>query len=115
MGEASQERGTVTAELVLTLPAVMLVLGISLAGMSIQLMRMDMVSNASEIARAVARDEPLEEVDRLVQELGEAVVFELQESDGFVCVVLKSEMNFFEIELSDLELVESHCAKAQGQ
>jgi hypothetical protein len=112
---ARQDSGSVTAELVLTLPAVLLIVGLALGAMSIQLQRMELVSAASTIARAIARDEPIEIVDALVSGLGEQVGFEIQEELGVVCVILRSEIGILSIDLTGLELIESQCAKAQGQ
>jgi hypothetical protein len=112
---AKKDSGSVTAELVLTLPAVLLIVGLALGAMSIQLERMELVSAASTIARAIARDEPIEIVDALVSDLGEQVGFEIQEELGVVCVILRSEIGILSIDLTGLELIESQCAKAQGQ
>ena len=112
---ANKDSGSVTAELVLTLPAVLLIFGLALSAMSVQLQRMELVSAASTIARAIARGEPIEIVDALVSELGEQVGFEIQEELGVVCVILRSEIGIFSIDLSGLELIETQCAKAQGQ
>ena len=115
MAVARKDSGSVTAELVLTLPAVLLIIGLALGAMSIQLKRMELVSAASTIARAIARDEPIEIVDALVSELGEQVGFEIQEELGVVCVILRSEIGILSIDLTGLELIETQCAKAQGQ
>ena len=115
MAVANKDSGSVTAELVLTLPAVMLIVGLALGAMSVQLQRMELVSAASTIARAIARDEPIEIVDALVSELGNQVGFEIQEELGVVCVLLRSEIGIFSIDLTGLELIESQCAKVQGQ
>ncbi|CAB4633639.1 unannotated protein [freshwater metagenome] len=115
MAAAKKDSGSVTAELVLTLPAVLLIVGLALGAMSIQLQRMELVSAASTIARAIARDEPIEIVDELVSNLGEQVGFEIQEELGVVCVILRSEIGILSIDLTGLELIESQCAKAQGQ
>lgn len=115
MAAAKKDSGSVTAELVLTLPAVLLIVGLALGAMSIQLQRMELVSAASTIARAIARDEPIEIVDALVSSLGEQVGFEIQEELGVVCVILRSEIGILSIDLTGLELIESQCAKAQGQ
>jgi hypothetical protein len=101
--------------MVLTLPTVILIVGLALGAMSIQLQRMELVSAASTIARAIARDEPIEVVDALVASLGEQVGFEIQEELGLVCVILRSEIGILSIDLTGLELIESQCAKAQGQ
>ena len=112
---ARKDTGSVTAELVLTIPAVLMLVGLSLGAMNLQLQRMELVSSASTIARAIAREEPVEVVDALVMELGEQVGFEIQESEGVVCVVLRSEVGILSIELTGLELIESQCAKASGR
>ncbi len=115
MAAAKKDSGSVTAELVLALPAVLLILGLALSAMTIQLQRMELVSSASTIARAIARGEPIEVVDALVSELGEAVGFEIDESEGLICVILQSEITIFSIELGDLKLIETQCAKSQGR
>jgi hypothetical protein len=112
---ANKDSGSVTAELVLALPAVLLIVGLALGAMSVQLQRMELVSAASTIARAIARGEPIAIVDALVSELGEQVGFEIQEELGVVCVILRSEIGIFGIDLTGLELIETQCAKAQGQ
>ena len=112
---AKKDSGNVTAELVLALPAVVMIVALALGAMSVQLQRMELVSAASTIARAIARGEPIEIVDALVSELGGQVGFEIQEELGVVCVVLRREIGIFSIDLTGLELIESQCAKAQGQ
>ena len=112
---AKKDTGSVTAELVLAIPAVMMIVALALGAMSVQLQRMELVSAASTIARAIARGEPIEIVDALVTELGEQVGFEIQEELGVICVVLRSEIGILSIDLPGLELIESQCAKAQGQ
>lgn len=115
MAADKKESGTVTAELVLTLPAVLMVLVIAIGAMSIQLTRMELVSSASGIARAIARGEPAEFVETLVSEAGAEVSFEIQESEGLMCVVLKSEMKILNVDLPEFELIETQCAKPHGQ
>ena len=112
---AKKDTGSVTAELVLAIPAIMMIVALALGAMSVQLQRMELVSAASTIARAIARGEPIEIVDALVTELGEQVGFEIQEELGVVCVILRSEIGIFSIDLTGLELIETQCAKAQGQ
>jgi hypothetical protein len=112
---AKKDTGSVTADLVLSLPAVVIIVALALGAMSVQLQRMELVSSASTIARAIARGEPIGIVDALVTDLGEQVGFEIQEELGVVCVVLRSEIGIFSIDLTGLELIETQCAKAQGQ
>lgn len=104
-----------TAELVLTLPAVLIVIALAVGAMSIQLQRMQLVSAASEIARAIAREEPMALVDGLVSDLGDQVSFEFLEEEGLVCVVLKSEVELLGLDVKALDLIETQCAKAQGR
>ena len=112
---AKKDTGSVTAELVLALPAVVMIVALALGAMSVQLQRMELVSAASTLARAIARGEPIAIVDALVTDLGEQVGFEIQEELGVICVVLRSEIGILSIDLPGLELIESQCAKAQGQ
>lgn len=51
------ERGTVTAELAVALPAVILVLGLSIQLLQLPVERMDLAVSAGEQARAIARGE----------------------------------------------------------
>ena len=115
MAAAKKESGTVTAELVLTLPAVLLVIAFVVGTMSIQLQRMQLVSAASEIARAIAREEQIALVEQLVSELGEQIVFEFFEEDGLVCVILKSGVELLDFDEMGLDLIETQCARAQGR
>ena len=112
---AKKDTGSVTAELVLALPAVVMIVALALGAMSVQLQRMELVSAASTLARAIARGEPIAIVDALVTDLGEQVGFEIHEELGVVCVILRSEIGIFSIDLTGLELIETQCAKAQGQ
>jgi hypothetical protein len=76
---------------------------------------MQLVTAASDIARAIAREEPMALVDALVLDLGSEVGFEFLEEDGLVCVVLKSGVELIGIDLTGFDLIETQCAKAQGQ
>lgn len=51
------ERGTVTAELAISMPAVLLVLTFAIQSLALQVDRMSLVQSASEQARAAARGE----------------------------------------------------------
>lgn len=104
-----------TAELVLTLPTILLVIGLTIGAMSLQLERIKLLSTASDIARAIAREESPAVVDTLVMSLGTKVGFELLEDDGLVCVILKSDVKLLSFELTGLELIERQCVTAQGQ
>lgn len=114
MAAAKTERGAITAELVLALPTVFLILATALGALSVQLQRMEMVSNAALLARSIAAGDPVGVVDAVVSELGDGIEFEIHESDGMVCVFLKANLEVFGFDFGDLELVENQCARAQG-
>lgn len=112
---ANQESGTVTAELVLTLPAVALVLAFAGGLMSLQITRLELSNSAAFLARAIARGEPIDFVDSNVRDLGEHISFEIQETEQTICVVLKSKVELLDFEFTGLEMIETQCAKSLGQ
>jgi hypothetical protein len=63
------ERGSVTAELAMALPAVALVIGITLGAFALQIERMKLVEVSATAARAIARGESEENARALVTEL----------------------------------------------
>lgn len=109
-----RERGSVTAEFVLALPAVMLIIFLAIAVISVQVERLSMVYSASSISRAIARDEPVEIIDQMVSALGSKVSFELIEAEGRVCVILSRPVQFPMIQSPVLNLVETQCSLANG-
>ena len=112
---SSSSRGSVTAELVLTLPVVILIMTIAVASMSVQSAKLQLINVAAMVATAVARGEPAEAIDQLVASAGEQVVFELEELEDTVCVKLSTAAPIAGIEIGFLELVEKQCARASGQ
>ena len=112
---ASCSRGSVTAELVLTLPVVILIMGIAVAAMSLQSAKLQLINSAAMVASAVARGEPAELIDQLVTTAGEQVELELEELEDMVCVKLSVDAPIAGIEIGFLELVEKQCARASGQ
>jgi hypothetical protein len=109
------QSGSVTAELVLTLPAVLLVIAIAISAMSVQITKLQLVASAVQIAKAVARGESAEFIDQLLADSGDDIGFEIVESDDLVCVSLSSQVMFPGIDLAVLDLIETQCARAQGQ
>ena len=55
--ELHSERGTVTAELAIALPSVLLVLTFALQALSLQVERVALVAEVAQLARAAARGE----------------------------------------------------------
>ena len=111
---SSSTRGSVTAELVLTLPVVILIMTIAIAAMSLQSAKLQLINVAAMVASAVARGEPAELIDQLVGNAGENVQFELEELEDSICVQLSVAAPIAGIEIGFLELVEKQCARASG-
>jgi ABC-type arginine transport system permease subunit len=105
----------VTAELVLALPAVLLIMTIAVAAMSLQSAKLQLINAAAMVASAVARGEPDALIDQLVTTAGDRVTFELEELEDMVCVKLSVEAPIAGLEIGFLELVEKQCARASGQ
>ena len=112
---ASSSRGSVTAELVLTLPAVILIMIIAIAAMSLQSTKLQLINVAAMVASAVARGESAGQIDQLLAPAGEKVQFELEELEDSICVKLSVAAPIAGIEIGFLELVEKQCARAVGQ
>ncbi len=103
-----------TAELVLTLPVVILIMTIAIAAMSLQSAKLQLINVAAMVASAVARGEPAELIDQLVGNAGENVQFELEELEDSICVQLSVAAPIAGIEIGFLELVEKQCARVSG-
>ncbi len=112
---SSSTRGSVTAELVLTLPVVILIMTIAIGAMSLQSAKLQLINVAAMVASAVARGEPAELIDQLVATAGEQVAFELEELEDSICVKLSVAAPIAGIELGFLELAEKQCARASGK
>jgi len=113
--ETKNQRGSVTAELVLTLPVVMLVIAIAIAAMSVQLTKLQLIEAALQVARAVSRGESSELVDKLVADSGENISFEILEKDDTVCITLSAEVLIPGLDVAALDLNETQCVRALGQ
>ena len=104
-----------TAELVLTLPVVILIMTIAIGALSVQSAKLQLINVATMVATAVARGEPAEVINQLVEAAGEQVSFELEELEDTVCVKLSAAVPIAGIEIGFLELAEKQCARASGQ
>ena len=104
-----------TAELVLALPAVLLIMTVAVAAMSLQSAKLQLINAAAMVASAVARGEPDVLIDQLVTTAGDRVTFELEELEDMICVKLSVEAPIAGLEIGFLELVEKQCARASGQ
>jgi len=105
----------VTAELVLTLPVVILIMTIAIAALSLQSAKLQLINVAAMVATAVARGEPAELIDQLVATAGDQVAFELEELEDSICVNLSVAAPIAGIEIGFLELAEKQCARASGR
>ena len=114
ISRCSKDSGTVTAELVLALPAVMLVVTLAIAAMGLQVEKMKLVGAASAIARSIARTESIEATDTLYRQLSPTAVMEITEPEGLVCVSLAIESLLPGLGLELLQLKEKQCARASG-
>jgi len=99
----------------LTLPAIALVLVLAIGAMSLQLQKLQLIGTASSVAKAIARGESLAIVDDLVAKAGERVRFEFSEIENMVCVSLSVDAALPAIEFDVFDLIETQCARAQGQ
>jgi hypothetical protein len=99
----------------LTLPAIALVLVLAIGAMSLQLQKLQLIGTASSVAKAIARGESLAIVDDLVAKAGERVKFEFSEIENMVCVSLSVDAALPAIEFDVFDLIETQCARAQGQ
>lgn len=104
-----------TAELVLTLPVVILIMTIAVAAMSLQSTKLQLINVAQLVASAVARGEPAWLIDQLVASAGEQVRFELEELEDIVCVELGVSAPIAGTEIGFLELAEKQCARSAGK
>lgn len=83
------ERGTVTAEFAVVLPAVLVVLGLVVGGVYLAAHRLTLVSLSGEIARAEARDDDAS-AKIVLAHLGRSVTVDREREGDLHCVVLTS-------------------------
>jgi hypothetical protein len=110
-----KETGSVTAEMVLTLPVLMFVIALAIGAMGLQLQKLQLINSATMIAGAIARGEDISYVDDLVLNAGLEVLFEIQEVEDLVCVTLSKKMKLPGLDIGFLDLVERACSRTQGQ
>lgn len=99
----------------MTLPAITLVLALAIGAMSLQLQKLHLIGTASSVAKAIARGESMSTVDDLIAQAGERVKFEFSEIENMVCVSLSVDAALPAIEFDVFDLIETQCARAQGQ
>lgn len=112
---SNSQRGSVTAELVLVLPTVLLVIVLGVGAFSLQLKQLSLVSAASSIAKAIAREESVEEVDLMLTKLSPKVAFEIIEQDDSICVILSEEVVVPGMDFEIFGLTEQQCVANFGR
>jgi len=106
-GSASEE-GSVSAELAITLPAVIAILIFALSAMTIQLHRIDLTARAAVLARAVARGEAESSIEAMLSSQDQ---LHRKPIGVFTCVTLTSPV---EIAGLTLDLEADSCARTGG-
>ncbi|MCX6485103.1 MAG: hypothetical protein NTX78_00390 [Rhodoluna sp.] len=89
--ELRSERGTVTAELAISLPAVLLMLSFAIQALAVQVDRITLAATAGQLARAAARGEQIPDA----------------KTEGNLICVEKAQTKFFTIK-------EKQCARRLG-
>ena len=113
------EQGSVTAELALAMPAVSLVIAITLGAFALQIERMKLVGVSAMAARAIARGEPEENVRTLVLEMSsgsnsEQTVMEIETRENSVCVNLSRNFEIAGLPGKLFDFSELQCARKVG-
>lgn len=116
------ERGSVTAELALALPAVSLIIAITLSAFSLQIERMKLVDISATAARAWARGESEEAVRQIVLEMSpigqenseSPNLLELKMLESFACVQITRPIEIPALQAKVFDLTETQCARKMG-
>jgi len=106
------EQGTVTAELAMAMPSVVLVIAICLSGFGLQIERMKFVGVAATAARALGRGEGADEVEKLVAETVPDAKLRVEYLENHICANLSS--SFAIAGLQEFEVSERQCARKMG-
>ena len=113
------DKGSVTAELALAMPAVSLVIAITLGAFALQIERMKLVGVSAMAARAVARGETQENVRSLVLEMSstlesQQINVEIQTREDTVCVNLSRNFEIAGLPGKLFDFSELQCARKVG-
>lgn len=114
---SKSERGSVTAELAIAMPAVSLVLAVTLSGFALQIERMKLVDVAATSARAWARGEAEDKVRDIVRELinsGQEIDLEFRMLENLACVQVSKSVQIAGLGPSLFELSETQCGRKMG-
>ena len=113
------DKGSVTAELALAMPAASLVIAITLGAFALQIERMKLVGVAAMAARAIARGETQENVRALVIEMNSTVKsqqinLESETRENTVCVNLSRNFEIAGLHGKLFDFSELQCARKVG-
>jgi len=113
------EKGSVTAELALAMPAVSLVIAITLGAFALQIERMKLVGVAAMAARAIARGETQENVRALVLEMSsttdsQQINLEIETRENTVCINLSRNFEIAGLPGKLFDFSELQCARKVG-
>lgn len=103
-----------TAELIVVLPSVLMVLAISIGSMAATLERARLVSVAAGVSRAVARAEPLDRVIGVYQNQLAGRRLEISRLGEMVCAEVATTVAIANLPGLDLRLAETQCARQIG-
>ena len=113
------EKGSVTAELALAMPAVSLVIAITLGAFALQIERMKLVGVAAMAARAIARGETQENVRALALEMSsttdsQQINVEIETRENTVCINLSRNFEIAGLPGKLFDFSELQCARKAG-
>lgn len=112
VNQPNSERGSVTAEFALVLPAVCMVLAIAIGGLGLQVERIGLVGAASNAARALARGEPNNQaVDAA---LPRGVSAQISHQGHLVCVTVYKEVSIMALPEALFRIEETQCSRMAG-
>ena len=112
-----EDKGSITAEFAIVLPAVLIVLYFSLAVLSLETSRVSLVEVAAESSRALARGESESLVQQILQESGQgkSLTYKTVYSDLSICVEVIQIANIQGLGgIFPIELNEVQCARKGG-
>ncbi len=109
--QLAAESGSMTAEFALVLPAVLLILTLSLSALAAQAQRMNLVELSAIGSRAIARGEDEIVLQRLLDQV-EGLKQEIIHQDLLVCLKLSVDWNIFW--LGSVPISEQQCSRKSG-
>ncbi|WP_172956796.1 hypothetical protein [Rhodoluna limnophila] len=106
------DRGSVTAEFALALPALALVMSVTIGGLGLQMERINLVSLAATASRALARGEDPAQLIEAFDQSG--VRIEPSEAGELLCMTAYKEVKLVNLPESMFSLSETQCARRNG-